>query len=97
MYLIGLTLEAQGISLSYGEPSLAILEIRSSSPGIRLPMESMTRSGPLAISGTGWIGDSLFLSLHPENADFVSLRNNWLAEHAESYGRSVATALGWEL
>ena len=97
MSLIGLTLEVRGMSLSSKVPSLAIWEIQLPSPGIRRQMASMMNDGRPVISGTGWIGDSLFLSLHPENADFESLRNNWLAEHAALYGQSVAAALGWAL
>lgn len=96
MFLTGLTLEVRGMAASAEEPSLIMLEIAFPSPGLRGQTWAWTNVGPVRTSGIGWIEGKLYLPLHRSNVDYEFQRTNWLASYAEPYGRSVATALGWE-
>lgn len=97
MSLSGLTLEVRGM-VNLGEaPSLVMLEIQSSSPGIKALMREWTSDGQLQTCGIAWIEDNLFLALHPSRVDSESLKTSWLANLAEPYAQSVVSAFGWGL
>lgn len=84
MFLTGLTLGASGADRYAEAPSIVILEIQFSSPGIMTWWKDFLDAGPPVILGTDWIEDKSYLSLLPNRADLESARMNLGAEYVES-------------
>lgn len=92
MSLSGLTLEVVGGENINEAPSVLILEILSSSPGITQWMKEWMRDGNPVICGTKWTEAGLSLFLLPNWDDSGSLRTNWLVSNAERLERLGVSA-----